>query len=157
MREHLTDINGVFEDEKEIKIAMPVKLKMDQGRIKIEVGCSFVLAKLDDTSTGWVDEQQLDLPLSGPSKQCPLNPGESRLVSFCQGSCKLRRMDIYPEPSSAEPEVPFVQFRSCAAWADQHMQEFIENLIKDCPEPRQPFAWEPTKKGKVLKMKNAKA
>lgn len=132
MRAHLSSINGVFGEEGEIKISMPVKMKMENGKIKIEVGCSFVVEKLEDTSTTWVDETQLDLPLI-PMRNCPVNKGETRTEKFCKERCSLKKETIRTD------EGDFVQYRSCSAWSDDDTHAHVTRMLLWGPLPESSF------------------
>lgn len=155
IRMHLMDINGVFEEDGNIKIAMPVDLKMDNGKIKVKVGCSFVTSKIDDTSTGIVDEAQLDLPLE-PVRNCPVNPGETRTDKYCNTKCDLRIEVIRADSSDGDwerGETEFIQYRSCAAWSDDDTHARVARLLdwEPAPEPAKVYNLNKKKKARTAK------
>lgn len=60
MREYLSSIDRVLEEDSEVKISMPVEIDNKRG-LKVKVGIKFVTDKIDDSSTGYVHEDQPDL------------------------------------------------------------------------------------------------
>jgi len=152
LRHYQTAINGVFESEGKIKISMPVELSYDRTMkgTKVKVGITFVTDKIDDTSTGYVDEEQGKLDLApvaentgtGELKRCPLRPNDLIYASFCNNSCPLRRAVILvdgvnmPQVAKEVPEEfiqdgTMIQYRSCAAWADDDTKQSVDWMLAE--------------------------
>lgn len=60
LRDYLSSIDRVLDEEGEVKISMPVDIDNKRG-LKVKVGIKFVTDKIDDSSTGYVHEDQPDL------------------------------------------------------------------------------------------------
>jgi hypothetical protein len=151
LRQYQSPINGVFENEGKIKINMPVELSYDRTMkgTKVKVGIVFVTDKIDDSSTGYVNEEQGMMKLesvapdvgSGELKKCPLRPDDLIYASYCNIFCLLRRetilvngveMPFVAENCDGLPDDVMLQFRSCSAWADQDTKANVERMLELC-------------------------
>lgn len=139
LRQYHSDINAVYENEGEIKISMPVKIKHEKGANSVVVGISFVTNKIDDTSSGFVEEAQLSLfdEPQGRLVKCPLRPDDEEVfASYCNGKCKDRRVALMingadmphrtAENPRRIPETSMIQYRSCSQWEDDDTRASVE-------------------------------
>ena len=147
VREYLSDINEIYERDSKIKLALPVELSASKQGTKIVVKIKGVKEKIEDTSSGYINESNMGLfdeeqtgpiepsepaEIVDPMRPCPLTKDETRTEKYCLLSCDLRCETIMAE-GSAEGET-FTQFRSCASWADYDTIRFTDAMVHDSPD-----------------------
>jgi hypothetical protein len=143
LRMYLSTINQVYESEDEIKISMPVKIKLTKGGANaVSVGISFVTDKIDDTSSGFIEEKQLSLPLDSTdyTMKCPLLPAGDEIFSKKCSGCTLRHRAMMINGVDAPfaitvippriPETAMIQYISCSSWSDYDTRESVKEHLK---------------------------
>lgn len=60
LRMYLSSIDRVVDEDSKISISMPIEIENKNG-IKVKVGIKFVTDKIEDSSTGYVHEEQPEL------------------------------------------------------------------------------------------------
>ncbi len=114
LREYLSDINRVYDNEGGIKIALPLDIKFEQSKNRVKLGIKFVTDKIEDESIMWADEQG-DLFDQEPKRICPVTRKEAD-VKVCDKVCQRRH---------GESTVC-----NCPVWVDSDIRENLMEIIK---------------------------
>ncbi|MCK9520093.1 MAG: hypothetical protein M0R74_13870 [Dehalococcoidia bacterium] len=127
LREYQTDVDALYDEHGKVKVSMPIELTSKNGNMQVKVGFKLVTGKIDDSSSGFVRDDQPELPLEKADNKflCPGGKGKIDL-SVCD-SCELRKSRHVSEPNDAGECL--TQYMSCSVWADADYHAFIERML----------------------------
>lgn len=149
LNDYRKEINEAFLKARgALDVALSVKISPDGDGLLVETGINFVKDRIKAKASGTVIEGQMKLDLEGPretdepARFCPVK-GERVRESFCNSSCHLQLEILVPDgtiPIPTAPVIPadesvFVQFRPCAAWADDITQANVHKMLLWEPPP----------------------
>lgn len=154
LRSYLTSISDVYERDGEIKIALAADVKMENGQNKVKVGIKFTTEKVDDTSSGYVSEAQVDLFADDATNYvpCPVRQGDRMSETYCAEKCDLRREKLIQQGAEGDEE-DFIQFRPCSAWSDHDTHASVFKMLQWEPAPKPAEEEKPVAQAKVYPLK----
>ena len=132
MLSYKTKLNEAFlkNGEKDLKIGLSLTIEPGPatGNFKLKVGIDFVTEKVKDSFTSNFEQDQLDL-FEEPEKHrhCPVE-NMRVLDSYCAEKCAMRKEVLIPDAERPD----FVQYRSCAAWADEDTAAAVRFMVAGC-------------------------
>lgn len=150
LEDYLSTIENVFKRDGKVKISMPVELKNEgNGIVAIKVGFSFVTNKIEDTSSGTVNEQPGLFDVGEPrriagdrdfSVICPLEDteqdpegcklcGDRRAMIMVDGENMPFELDEMP---AGLADGQMIQMRTCARFADAEHKAWMDGFIERC-------------------------
>ena len=150
MLTYISKINEAWrnngEDELKLGLSLIIKPGAAAGNFKLKGDIAFVTEKISDSFSDSVDELQLSLfDKNKDTKICPRD-GQEISRTICNNKCP-DRLDVIlvtgkngkmPVVLPFNSEVPklgkneMIQYRSCAAWADEDYQKNIDAMLSDC-------------------------
>ncbi len=132
LREYQTDVDALYDEHGKVKVSMPIELTSKNGNMQVKVGFKLVTGKIDDSSTGFVRDDQPELPLEKADNKFLCPAGKGKVDTQVCDSCDLRMETIVSAPNEAGERLQ--QIRSCSVWADLDTKESIDSYLERIDE-----------------------
>jgi len=129
LREYQSDMDHLYDEEGKVKVSMPIEISSKNNSMLVKVGFRLVTGKIDDSSTGFIRENDPELPFEETPDNKFLCPAGKGTVETAQcDHCELRYELMESEPDEAGEIL--LQGRSCSVWSDHDTKENIDSYLR---------------------------